>query len=944
MSKKAFVSYSRKDSDFVLRYAGNLKGDFDLWLDQWDIPHLKGGDANWDKAISDAILDCSHFLIILTPQSVKSKEVLGELRLALNKDKIVVPVLYQGCEVPRQLLRIQYIDFATRGKGPEDFYLINQTLRRLKGQEILPLDGPPFQIPPPPSDFIGQEEEIEETLAHFDKGLLISSIQGLGGIGKTDLAKKLAQILKGKFPDGQIMIDLMGTYEPSLPPVEAMRKVVQVYVPVERMPKEEDRIRGLYQSVLCNKYLLLLLDNALNGEQVKPLLPPPNCAVIITSRQDLYLPGMRTIRLDEMEPEKSIELLKRIVEATRSIKDVSDDCWKEIARLCGHLPLALRLAGTFLANTRDLSPEDYARSLQDERSRLERIDKGSKGSGEIGVQASLHLSYSRLPAGATGVFRMLSVFPLDFDSQAEEGICQDEDHEQLSELLRWNLVDYQDGSKRYRLHDLVRIFASHKLMEIDDEAARNEARQRHAEHFRDVLSSATQLYKKGNALAGLNAFDLERTNIESAWAWAKENLAKSNAAASICSSFLNAPYLLELRQHPRERISWLETALAASRRLNDRSMEGAHLGNMGLAHYDLGDAHKAIDYYEQALAIAREIGDRGNEGAWLGNLGLAYSAIGEASKIIEYYEQALAIACKIEDRRNEGLWLGNLGITYRNLGDARKAIEYYDQALTIARKIGDRQNEGVWLSNMGLACAALGDVRKAIEYHEQALAISSEIGYRWSEANALSNMGLACAALGDARKAIEYHEQHLVIAREIGDRRGEGDALGNLGSAYINLGDARKAIEYYEQALAIDREIGDRMGEGADLGNLGVAYKNLGDARKAIEYFEQHLVIAREIGDRMGEGNALGNLGLAYADLGDARQAIEYYEQRLIIAREIGDRRGEGNALFNSSLVLYELGKHPEAIKNAETALEIYRQIESLVAASVEKQLAEWRK
>ncbi|MDD4449023.1 MAG: TIR domain-containing protein, partial [Methanothrix sp.] len=603
MSKKAFVSYSRKDSDFVLKYAGNLKGDFDLWLDQWDIAHLSEGDADWDRAIENAILDCSHFLIILSPQSVQSQEVLGELRLAMNKGKNVIPVLYQSCEIPRQLLRIQYIDFATSGKGPDDFYLINQSLRRLKGQEILPLEGPPFQIPPPPGDFTGQEEEIEETLAHFDKALAISSIQGLGGIGKTDLAKKLAQILRYKFPDGQIMIDLLGTEEPSLPPIEAMRKVVQLYVPAERMPKEEDEMRGFYQSVLNNKYLLLLLDNARDGEQVKPLLPPPNCAVLVTSRQDISLPGMRTIRLDEMKTDESIELLKRIVEAKRRIKEVSGDCWKEIASLCGHLPLALRLAGTFLANTRDMSPEDYAGSLKDEKSRLEHIDKSSKSSGEIGVVASLLLSYSRLPAEAARVFRLLSIFPLDFDSRAEEAVCQDKDHELLSELLRWNLVDYQEETKRYRLHDLVRIFASGKLLEVDGENAKNETRQRHAEYFRGVLSFATEICKNGNTLAGLNAFDLEWMNIESAWAWAKENLAKSNAAATICSSFLNWPYLLDLRQHLRERILWMETALSAARRLNDRSMEGVHLGNLGLAYADLGDARKAIEYNEQALII-----------------------------------------------------------------------------------------------------------------------------------------------------------------------------------------------------------------------------------------------------------------------------------------------------------------------------------------------------
>jgi tetratricopeptide (TPR) repeat protein len=726
MRKRAFVSYSRKDSDFALKYAGNLKRDFDLWLDQWDIPHLVEGDADWDRAIENAILECSHFLIILSPQSVQSQEVLGELRLALNKGKTIIPVLYQSCEVPRQLLRIQYIDFAAKGNGPNDFSLISQTLRRLRGQEILPIDGPPSQIPAPPADFTGQKEEIEETLAHFDKGLLISSIKGMGGIGKTDLAKKLAQILKDRFPDGQIMIDLMGTHDPSLPAVDAMRKVVQLYVSAERVPKEEDEIRGLYQSVLSGKHLLLLLDNARDGEQVEPLLPPPNCAVIVTSRQDISLPDMRPIRLDEMEPEKAEELLKRIIQTSRSIKGASDTTWKEIARLCGHLPLALRLAGTFLANTRDLSPEDYAGSLRDERLRLEHIDKGS---AEKGVQASLNLSYSRLPAEAAGVFRMLSVFPADFDSEADEVICQDMGHERLSELLRWNLVDYQEETKRYRLHDLVRIFSSGKLSEIDGEDARDEARQRHAEHFREVLSFATDLYKKGNVLAGLNAFDLERINIESAWAWARENLDKSNAAASICSSFLNAPYLLDLRQHPRERISWAETALSAARKLNDRSMQGVHLGNMGIAYKNLGDARKAIEFHEQALAIAREIGDRRGEGNVMGNMGLAHANLGDARKAIEYYEQRLVIAREIGDRRGEGNALGNMGLAYAALGDARKAIEYYEQHLAIAREIGDRRGEAISCWNLGIAYEKEGDLKRTAEMMQICVSFEREIGH-----------------------------------------------------------------------------------------------------------------------------------------------------------------------------------------------------------------------
>jgi tetratricopeptide (TPR) repeat protein len=563
------------------------------------------------------------------------------------------------------------------------------------------------------------------------------------------------------------MIDLLGTEEPSLPPIEAMRKVAQLYVPAERMPKEEDEVRGSYQSVLNNKHLLLLLDNARDGDQVKPLLPPPNCAVIVTSRQDISLPGMRTIRLDEMKTDESIELLKRIVVTKRRIQEVSDNCWKEIASLCGHLPLALRLAGTFLAKSRDMSPEDYAKSLQDERSRLEHIDKGSKGSGEIGVQASLHLSYSRLPAETARVFRMLSVFPLDFDSVAEEAICQDKDHEQLSELLRWSLVEYQEESKRYRLHDLVRIFASHKLMEIDGEVARDEMRQRHAEHFRDVLSSATQLFIKGNTLAGLNAFDLERMNIESAWAWIKENIDKSNATASICSSFLNWPYLLELRQHPRERISWTETALYAARQLNDRGMQGVHLGNLGIAYAAIGDARKAIEYFEKHLVISREISNKRGEGAGLGNLGCAFFTLGDTHKAIEYFEQHLTISREIKDIRGEGNALGNLGSSYFALGDSKKAIGYYKKRFDIACEIRDRRGEATALGNLGSSYFALGDSNKAIDHFEQALAIAREIGDRRGEGNALFNSSLALYELGNYSEAIKNAEYALKIFMQI---------------------------------------------------------------------------------------------------------------------------------------------------------------------------------
>ncbi len=177
-------------------------------------------------------------------------------------------------------------------------------------------------------------------------------------------------------------------------------------------------------------------------------------------------------------------------------------------------------------------------------------------------------------------------------------------------------------------------------------------------------------------------------------------------------------------------------------KVQDKTLKGNHLGNLGNAYYGLGEVRKAIEYHEQALEISREIQDRRGEGNHLGNLGLAYKDLGEVRKAIEYYEQALEILREIQDRRGEGNHLGNLGLAYKDLGEVRKAIEYYEQALEISREIQDRRGEGADLGNLGLAYKDLGEVRKAIEYYEQALAIDREIQNPLGEGIRLFNIAL----------------------------------------------------------------------------------------------------------------------------------------------------------------------------------------------------------
>ncbi len=787
------------------------------------------------------------------------------------------------------------------------------------------------RIRPPPQNFVGRDEDITEILSGFEGGAVIAGLRGMGGVGKTALALVLVERLAESYPDGQIFIDLKGTDKNPLTSAEAMAQVVRAYDPEFKMPKNDGELERIYISILHGKRSLLLLDNAASRDQVELLIPPKGCALLVTSRNKFALPGLTEKDLDVLPLDDAKELLLEICERI-------GDHAEELAKLCGCLPIALRNAASPLREKPNLSVANHIKKLGDAIERLEL------------VEASFSTSYDLLTPELQRLWSLLSVFPADFDLAGAAAVWEMEEtpaEDALGELMKWSLVDFSPSATgeggRYRLHDLAHDFAGSRL----DEAVRERARLRHAEHYRDVLSEADQyfLQVKEGVLKGLQLFDQEKTNILAGQSWAENNL-KVNSSSSVinlCKSYPNiGAYVLDLRLSPREKISWLETALEACRKSNDKAAEGSNLGNLGLAYYQLGEPRQAIEFYDQALAISREIGNLRGEGNHLNNLGLAYSHLGDPRKAIEFYDQALAISHEIGDLRGEGNRLGNLGNAYSDLGDPRKAIEFYDQALAISHEIGDRRGEGADLGNLGNAYSDLGDPRKAIEFYDQALAITREIGDRRGEGINLGNLGNAYHDLGDPRKAIEFYDQALAISHEIGDHRGEGVDLGNLGLAYFYLGNPRKAIEFYERALQISREIGDRRSEGANLGNLGSAYSDLGDLRKAIEFYEQALAITREIGDRRGEGINLGNLGSAYFDLGNPKKAIEFYDMALQISLEIGDRRGEGYQLFNMSLSLHALGQNEEAVSLAKSALAIYEQIESPFAETVRKKLAEW--
>jgi len=716
------------------------------------------------------------------------------------------------------------------------------------------------QLPADIDDFVERENEVDDLvtlLTGGDSNAAISAIGGMGGIGKTTLAVRVAHRLTSQYSDAQIVVDMNGTDENPISPYEAMENVIRAFHPDAKLPDDPEAITQTYHSVLSGQNALIILDNAKDSAQVRELVPKKPVALIVTSRRTISLPGVHPIDLDVLPEEKARSVLLSITGENRA----AESELVEIAKLCGKLPLALRVAGSFIKVHPNWTAAEYIKELKEKRKHLRQ--DGLDVEATLGVSAA---QLAREKAKLAEQWQMLSVFPASFDRPAVAAVwdvTEDEARDGLGILLERNLLLFDKERRRFRLHDLMRPVAENVFSftdEITDEVRNRQriltASFRHSAYYAALLEFADELYLKGgdSIIEGLSLFDTERENIIKGQKWASINWKDDDNVAELCSQYPDAgAYILTIRLHPRERIRWLEEALNAARKLKNRRTEGFHLGNLGIAYADLGETKRAIDYHELRLEIAREIGDQRAEGQDLGNLGNAYKNLGETKRAIEYHEKALVISREIGDQRAEGQDLGNMGIAYANLGETKRAIEYHEKALVISRKIGDRSGEGATLGNLGTAYADLGETKRAIEYHEKA----------------------------------------LVITRKIGDRSGEGAALGNMGNAYANLGETKRAIDYYEQVLEIHRETGERRGEGNALGNLGNAYAILGETKRAIEYYKQQLVITRETGERRGEGNALFNMSISLYKLGEREKAIAHAEAALKIYEQIEDPSAE---------------------------------------------------
>ena len=720
------------------------------------------------------------------------------------------------------------------------------------------------QLPRPPRNFTGREQELTELLGEVTTaGAAVVSIHGMGGIGKTALALVAAERLSDQFPDGQFYLDLRGASDPT-PSVEAMLHVIRSMEPQRRQPTTDAEVEAAFRTILRSKRCLLLMDNAASREQVAPLMPPEGSLLLLTSRLRFALPGEWACALTPLPKGESRALI-------RSLAPHAEQVFDRLATACGGLPLALSLAGRALAERTDLDPHEYATRLADDQGRLQQLDAAERAGG---VEASFALSYEMLPEEHRAGLCALAVCTQHFDRAAAAAIWdlpEPAADARIGTLVRFNLIEASGAghAARYRLHDLVRLFATGRLQE----AQRVTAAKRHAAHYMEILRKAERdatALRGGRVLRSLKLIDQEWGHIQAGYSFSCERASSDPESASLCRAAPEASTLLRLRLPPDRRIAWNATALELMNEEQSDPREASYLVDTARAYQDLGDPRRAIEHAKRGLSLAREHGEGRIEAAALLALADAYHAVGAPTEAIEHAERGLAIAREHNDRSEEAMALVMLGWGYRVLGELDLASECCERALPITRELNDRAAEGMAL--LALAFARRRHQDRGRTSASQCLQIAREMGDRRIE-------GYALIAMGEGEAGEQSYDESLAIARAIGERRMEGHALLATGVSLMQRDEPQAAVLRLEASLDIAHETGDRAMEANALVVLGMANATLRNFPRAIEVLARDEELAIEMGNRHLAALAAWFLSLAYERHGDLKGALAAAER-----------------------------------------------------------------
>lgn len=666
------------------------------------------------------------------------------------------------------------------------------TLRAMQRRVLVAdpaLDAPPTAdvvsaLPMDTPDFTGRDAElaaIHDLTAEAERAVVICTLAGMAGVGKTKLAVHAAHELvrAGRFDEIQLWADLRG-FDPTSPPAEPAA-VLEGFlgllgVPRQLIPADPAQRAALYRDRLAGRRALVLLDNAADEEQVRALLPgSPGCLVLVTSRRDLPdLDGAHPLSLDVFSTEEAVALLARIAGEERITADPA--AADRVVQLCGHLPIAVSLAAQRLRRRPSWPAATLAEKLA--AARLAELHGSSRA-----IRAVFDLSYRALPPTSRRVFRLLGLHPADdvtaWSVAALADIEPREAEEILESLLDEHLVQ-QSTPARYRLHDLLRVYARERA----DDPDRDEAVRRLLVWYLHTAERASRTLDPNGRPAPLDPEDTPKHVPDFAdrtaagdWCEAERPGLGSLVRAAVDRGEHGLAWRLPcallsffyLRKHWNDWVTTHELGLAAARRCGEVLGQARMLNNLGVFHSDRGRLDEAVSCHTAASPLFREVGDHLGEAWNLNNLGVAHNDLGQLTEAVDCYRRALPMFRLVGGVHGES-------ITLSNLGDAYRQLAHVEQALTCLRRALDMQRRTGNLAGQRFTLCCLGDLHR--------------------------DTGRRARAIADYRRA-------LAISRDLGDRRGVAKLLDRLANTLDSAGRAADARDCWREAHRILLDLGD---------------------------------------------------------------------------------------------------------------------------------------
>ncbi|MEK2495058.1 BTAD domain-containing putative transcriptional regulator [Kitasatospora purpeofusca] len=629
----------------------------------------------------------------------------------------------------------------------------------------------PAQLPPSLATFTGREAELAALDAFTEaaaspassspasspasnpgpgsaSAARICAVSGSAGIGKSTLVVQWAHRVRGRFPGGQLYADLHGfSAEPPLTPHAVLARFLRALgVPGEQVPGATEEAAALYRSLLADRRVLVVLDNARSAEQVRPLLPAaPECLTVVTSRAGLAgltaRDGARPLTLDLMPAPDAVALLDRVIGTRRARSEPA--AVAELASVCGRLPLALAIAASRLAERPGRTVADHVAELRDSGNRLTALAIDDDAASA--VRAALDLSYRTLPAAARTLFRLLSLAPgPGLTAAAAAALCGERVavvRPVLDQLANAHLLTHEGGDQ-YRLHDLLRLYAAERAAAETGRAVSTAARERLGTWYLHRADAAARLLTPRRRRIPLGApgpwYEPPAfTTAAGAQRWCESE--HGRLLGLVRSAAEHGPDALAWRlpvvlwsywftgPHLDDREEAARLAVAAAVRAGDRYGEGQARNDLATALGALGRHAEMLAELRLARALFAEIGDRVGEAHAIGNLGdhcLGTGAYGQARL---HFQGALTLfRAQPEEHRDD--WAvrvceTKLGVTAMLAGRAREAGEYLHRALDLHRSNGDPVLESITLYHLGEHHRRLGRPAEAAARLRQSLAV-----------------------------------------------------------------------------------------------------------------------------------------------------------------------------------------------------------------------------